>query len=85
MLNGIGGRTIAEAKERMSAAEYEAWRAYIRRHGSLNLGLRVEDAAALIAWTTQMAQGGKLEHDAFFPVRELDEQAELEKAMKSWR
>ena len=84
MLNGIGGRTISEAKERISRVEFESWMAYIARHGSLNLGLRIEDAAALIAYITHRSAGGTLDHDQFLPVREVDEAAALEQAMATW-
>lgn len=85
MLNGIGGRTIAEAKERMSCDEFEAWMTYIARHGSLNPGLRVEDGAALVAYIVHRSAGGTLDHDNFLPVRQMDDAAELEKAMSTWR
>jgi hypothetical protein len=39
---GIGGRTIEEAKERMSAAEAADWSEYVARFGSLDLGMRLE-------------------------------------------
>lgn len=38
MLNGVGGSTIAEAKERLSYAEYRAWVAYLNKRGSLHPG-----------------------------------------------
>ncbi|MNV52761.1 hypothetical protein D3C71_1448700 [compost metagenome] len=85
MLNGVGGRTIAEAKECISDVEYHAWLQYRRRHGSLNVGLRVETAAALVAFMVHQSAGGKLDYDAFFPVREIDEAVELTKAMETWR
>jgi hypothetical protein len=31
-LNGVGGRTIAEAKECMSAPEFAAWRVFFQMH-----------------------------------------------------
>lgn len=49
MLHGIGGRTIAEAKERLSYDEALDWFAYIRKRGSLNWGMRLEGGFALIA------------------------------------
>jgi hypothetical protein len=31
-LNGVGGRTVAEAKERMSRSEFEAWAAFYQMY-----------------------------------------------------
>lgn len=42
MLHGIGGRTIAEAKERLTNDEFVSWLAYIRKRGTLNWGMRLE-------------------------------------------
>lgn len=59
VLNGIGGRTIAEAKERMSFSEAQSWAAYINRRGPINLGTRLEHGFALIAMLISHATGGK--------------------------
>lgn len=67
MLNGIGGRTIHEAKLRMSYEEFMAWRAYIYKRGSLNIGLRVERGFALISTVVNRAAGGKAEMEDFMP------------------
>lgn len=50
VLHGIGGRTIAEAKERLSYAEALDWYEYIARRGSLNWGTRLEGGFALLAY-----------------------------------
>ena len=67
MLNGVGGRSVAEAKERLSHIESLKWMAYIEKRGSLNLGLRVEAGFALIAYTINRALGGKAEMQDFLP------------------
>jgi hypothetical protein len=41
-LNGVGGRTIEEAKERLSYDEAIAWMEYVGLRGTLNIGMRVE-------------------------------------------
>lgn len=46
---GIGGRTIAEAKSRISYPEFLQWVTYRRRRGSLNPGMRTEHGAAMVA------------------------------------
>src|SRR5690625_65472 len=40
VLSGVGGRTVAEAKERLSFVEFMSWQRYIRSPGTLNIGLR---------------------------------------------
>jgi len=49
VLNGIGGRTIAEAQENMSYTEFLAWCRYRNKYGSLHLGMRVDRAFARVA------------------------------------
>lgn len=48
-MNGIGGRTIAEAQHRLSYQEFIQWARYRRKRGSLNVGMRVERGAGLLA------------------------------------
>lgn len=71
MLNGVGGASVAEAKERLTYAEALQWQAYIEKRGTLNLGLRLEVGFALIAWCINQAMGGKAEMRDFMP--HLDE------------
>ncbi|WP_369826767.1 phage tail protein [Pantoea sp. ICBG 1758] len=49
MLNGIGGKTIAEAKESLSRPEYQLWALYRHKYGSLNAGLRTEWSGGVVA------------------------------------
>ncbi|WP_252718009.1 hypothetical protein [Acinetobacter soli] len=44
VLNGIGGKTIAEAKSNMTLSEAILWRSYLIKRGSLNVGRRIEQA-----------------------------------------
>jgi hypothetical protein len=68
VLNGVGGRTIAEAKENMSFSEAVDWFAYLHSRGSVHLGRRVEAAAALIVTTYLRAKGAKnVEMSTFMP------------------
>lgn len=72
---------MAEAKERLSQAEYLAWIEYRELRGSLNLGLRLEEGFALIATTINRALGGKATMHDFMP--HFDEpEATLEDVMK---
>ena len=43
-MNGIGGKTIAKAKQNLTNAEVMMWAAYRNKRGSLNVGRRVEQA-----------------------------------------
>lgn len=58
VLHGIGGRTVAEAKENLEATEVRRWVAYIRRHGSLNVGSRVAQSCAIVAMVVARSLGG---------------------------
>lgn len=67
MLHGIGGRTIAEAKEAITHDEFLLWVDYIRKRGSLNVGLRLESGFALLATMVNRALGGKAQMHDFTP------------------
>jgi len=87
VLNGIGGRTIAEAQSRLSYAEYRLWRAYRARRGSLNVGMRVESAIALLATmygNTHRAEGAPpFDLYDFAPHHDRPDLT-LEEAMRQW-
>lgn len=42
MLNGIGGRSIFEAKQNLTMQEVRMWANYRAKRGSLNIGRRIE-------------------------------------------
>lgn len=67
MLNGVGGRTVEEARERLSYAEAVDWADYMRKRGSLNLGLRLEAGFALIAAAINNGLGGHAVPSDFMP------------------
>lgn len=48
-MNGIGGHSIAEAKETLSLPEFKIWAKYRNKYGSLNAGLRTEWASGVIS------------------------------------
>lgn len=70
MLNGIGGSTVAEAKETISDHEFAMWCAYIRKRGTLNLGTRLELGFALQAMVTRTSAGHRAKIEDFLPKRE---------------
>lgn len=75
MMNGIGGRTIAEAQQNMSLVEARHWAKYMQRHGGLNIAERIEQAAALICATGAQLMGNKKVKVAdFIPNRESDDE-----------
>lgn len=77
-MNGIGGRTIAEAQQNMTLVEARQWAQYMRRHGGLNIAERVEQAAALICATGAQLMGKKkVKVNDFLPNRESDDELRL--------
>lgn len=86
-MSGIGGRTIAEAQQRMSWPEFVRWSQYRRKRGSLNQGLRIERGTALLA--TLYANVHRGQHSPsyelydFAPYHDQPE-ATLEEAIASW-
>jgi hypothetical protein len=73
MVLGIGGCTVDELKERMSYAEALDWQEYLRRHGSMNIGMRLEAGFALIAMVINRALGGHATLTDFMPHYEQPE------------
>lgn len=69
MLNGIGGRTIAEAKANLTYNEALSWMAYFEQSGTANLGLRMDRGFALLATILNNVHGGKANFDDFLPKR----------------
>ena len=67
VLHGIGGRTIAEAKERLTHDEFTSWVAYRRERGTLHVGMSLEAGFALIASMIARATGGTAEMRDFMP------------------
>lgn len=88
MLAGIGGRTIEEAKRRLSYAEFCQWVAYRQKRGSLNLGLRTERATGLLA-TLYANTHRKKDAPAYqlwdFLPNEEPPPMTLEQAMERWQ
>lgn len=69
MLNGIGGRTVAEAKTRVSFHEFRSWVAYQNSRGSLNQGMRIDRAVGRAAafFGNSMSKGKRLTAVDFSP------------------
>lgn len=86
-MNGIGGRTIAEAQERMSLREFQMWVKYRNKHGPLNIMMRTEWGASLVA--SVLANINKAKNTPAYKVSDfaphINEAAvSLDDVMKSW-
>lgn len=88
VLNGIGGHTIAEAQERISAAEFGRWVAYRKKRGSLHPGLRAEAAVATLSALTANLHRKKdapaFSFYAFAPHHD-EPKLSLAEAMQNWK
>lgn len=82
MLHGIGGRTIAEAKERLTYREALDWIAYLRKRGTLHTGMRLEAGFALLASLIVQTNGGKARMQDFMPHAREDEAVTPESVLK---
>ncbi|HIE3971828.1 MULTISPECIES: phage tail assembly protein T [Bacteria] len=86
-MNGIGGPTIAEAKERISINEFYTWLRYRQKYGSLNVMMRTEWGSALVA--SVIANANKMPDAAPFRIADFSPHMEempidLEDAKKLW-
>ncbi|HFT2108997.1 TPA: phage tail protein [Klebsiella pneumoniae] len=86
-MNGIGGRTIAEAQERMSRREFQVWLKYREKYGTLNIMMRTEWGASLVA--SVLANINKEKNTPPFKVSDFaphinKEPISLEEAKKTW-
>ncbi len=86
VMNGIGGRTIAEAQELMSYPEFLKWVKYRQKRGTLNLGMRVERGSALLATLYANTHSGKDKKFTIydFMPHESEPEVSLEEAMENW-
>lgn len=74
MLNGIGGRTVAEAKESMTYEEAAAWQQYMHKHGRLSIHERLERGFAMLCTVVNHAVGGKAKMETFMPYTRREEE-----------
>ncbi|MBW5800059.1 phage tail assembly protein T [Halomonas elongata] len=87
---GIGGRTIAEAQQRLSYTEFRQWVAFRNKRGSLHWGMRSERDTAMLA--TLYANHHRNPHapphaisDFMLHDRESEGAISLEEAMEKWQ
>lgn len=88
VLNGVGGRTIAEAMERMPYPEFLGWMAYRRKRGSFHPGMRIERGTALLATILHNVNRKSDSHPvsfySFAPYHE-EPAISMEDAMEKWQ
>lgn len=69
----------------MTYAEARDWASYIRSHGTLHTGRRLEYHFAVLCSMINRALGGKMDMKDFMPhYREDDHEIDLETAMERW-
>lgn len=66
----MGGRTIAEAKLRMSNREAIAWGAFMQKRGPLSMQRRMNWPVGLIGMYLDRMAGGKKEMSDFMPYED---------------
>ncbi|WP_425049197.1 phage tail assembly protein T [Pseudomonas juntendi] len=90
VLSGVGGCTIAQAKENLSLREFRSWVKFRKRRGSLHMGMRVERSTALLAMIlANQARDPKKRPEPytvedFAPHDQDDKPISLEDAIASW-
>tara|TARA_A100000171_G_scaffold32628_1_gene30990 strand:+ start:231 stop:491 length:261 start_codon:yes stop_codon:yes gene_type:complete len=86
VLAGVGGRTIAEAKQALSYREVQQWMAYMRKRGTLAMQRRMEWPFALLAMYLNRLGGGQADMADFMPYASADDQEiSLNEAMERWQ
>lgn len=66
----------------MSYVEAEQWAEYMRRHGSLHMGVRLELGFAMLAQMINHALGGKARLEQYMPwTGQREDEATLENVM----
>lgn len=85
-MNGVGGRTIAEAKLNMTHAEVSQWAEFRNKRGSLFVGRRVEQSIGnwMAHYTRfKVKDGTEVDPRDFMPHEEAPELTFEEERMKA--
>lgn len=85
MLNGVGGRTIAEAMQNVSYTEFVQWIRFRNKRGTLHTGMRLEAGFALLATLFVNSKSKKPHHLQEFMPHADEPEIDLDKAMEQWR
>ena len=82
VLNGVGGRTIAEAKMNMTNSEVSKWVAFRNKRGSFFTGRRVEQGFGNLIATYLGSKGAKdVKAQSFMPHEDQPKEISLEEYM----
>jgi len=83
---GVGGRTIAEAKQTISYPEFLQWCRYRNLRGSFNIGMRTDRAIARFSamYASAHSKNKSFSISDFSPF-DKPQVTSLEEAMKEWR
>jgi len=92
VLAGVGGRTVAEAKQRMSWNEFQVWLKYRASHGPLHTQHHLERGFGLVAYLIASSIPRKPgtrapRFEDFMPKSKeaTDGPIDLATAMRTWR
>lgn len=71
-MHGIGGNTVAQAKETLTVTEVRRWAAYVGRYGSLNVAKRVAESSGVVAFVVAKSmadpkRAGSIKLEHFIP------------------
>lgn len=81
-MNGIGGRTIAEAKQNLTHAEVSMWVAFRNKRGSFFTGRRIEQGFGNLIATYLGSKGAKdVKAQSFMPHEDQPQEMSLEEYM----
>ena len=82
VLNGVGGRTIAEAKMNMTNSEVSKWVAFRNKRGSFFTGRRIEQGFGNLIATYLGSKGAKdVKAQSFMPHEDQPQEMSLEEYM----
>ncbi|NHO64617.1 hypothetical protein G8770_03535 [Aestuariicella hydrocarbonica] len=86
VLNGIGGRTIAEAKRNLSYPEFCRWAQFRKRRGSLHTGMRLEESFGrwMANYFNFNSKNSSKKPTDFMP-HYIEPPITLDQAMEQWR
>lgn len=86
VLSGIGGNTIAKAKESVSMQEFNSWIAYRKKRGSFNINRRIDVAIARLSAIYINSKVEPSKHCSIYDFLPYEDEppTDLHSAMKSW-
>lgn len=86
-MNGVGGRTIAEAKQNISCVEFAQWCQFRAARGTMHTGMRLEEVFGRwqANYFTFHSKSGQKKMADFMPhYTEAQRELSIEEAMAEW-